>query len=394
MSRRLGLTALAVALVVAATTPGPASAVTGSWADGVLNIGAVPGDGDVTVSVIEGDTEYTADQLYVTTSPDVELSGCTRGLYPTPTSWFCKGQPQLVVVEGGEGHADITSSTYAVPNVEITAGAEGGSIVADGQSGQITGRSAPDSVSASFYGLTARLGAGDDRLVWRQASVFGSANLGVGDDVFLVTARQYIETQAATVAVQGGAGDDEVSAAGRALRVYGGPGDDRFEPDATSPDVENTAGVSSVVSRDVVDGGPGSDTVVLANPDRSRPVRITLDGRPDDGQPGERDNYGDDVENVVVHFVAAVVVGNPLDNRIELLAGGTSRGGRGADILVGGDVLVGGGGHDAMFAGRATSVVRANDGARDDIRCTNRRTVVHADRHDVVAAGCRRVIRH
>ena len=390
MMRRLSL-ATACAVLVVPTTSSPAEAVTGSWAGGVLTVTAAPGDGHVNINVYDN----RGDELDVTTSPVVDLSssGCQFVTGPGGSGWVCYGgSPSRVVLDGGDGSADLSVNAYERPTeVEVTAGADGGNIEVTATSAMITGRSARDVVSVWGSALHAELHSGDDVVRWTETAEYGLVMLGVGDDEFLVTPPAEVDEAMPSVTVEGGGGSDLIAAGGRSMRAYGGPGDDRFLPDATTADfVEIWRPV--VTKRDVVDGGPGVDTVVLANPRRSSPVRVTLDGRADDGEPGEHDNYGADVENVVVSRVRALVVGNRLDNRIELEVGGRAHGGRGDDVLVGGTRLIGGRGHDQLLGDAGTRLVLARDGVRDVVRCVSSRTVVHADRLDLVADSCRHVV--
>jgi hypothetical protein len=386
---RLGLAA-ACAVLVVPVSAAPAGAVTGTLVDQVLTIVAGPDDGDVSLQVQE---DLDGSSTYVTTSPDAVVAGCDHYTGPNGAYSYCLGVPEKLVLDGGAGRADISVYFESEPAAEITTGADGGSVDASVGSATITGRAGPDVVTMWATTLHTELRGGDDRLDWTTPGGGGLVSLGVGDDAFLVATASGLADGAPSLVVQGGGGRDDLTAAGRSMRAYGGPGDDRFQPDATYFDWSANADASPVMKRDVIDGGPGVDTVFLANAGRSRPVRVTLDGRADDGAPGEKDNYGSDVENVVVRFVRAVVVGNKLDNRIELLAGGTAYGGRGNDVVVGGFRQSGGPGHDVFLGGGGTKAVLAADGVRDDIRCSSRRTVVYADRHDLVSAACRHVVR-
>jgi Ca2+-binding RTX toxin-like protein len=71
-------------------------------------------------------------------------------------------------------------------------------------------------------------------------------------------------------------------------------------------------------------------------------------------------------------------------------------GGVGNDRLLdgaGGDFLAGGPGADTISGGGGDDVVKARDGFRDRIRCGGGRDFVLADRQDVVARDCERVVR-
>lgn len=101
---------------------------------------------------------------------------------------------------------------------------------------------------------------------------------------------------------------------------------------------------------DEISGGPGVDEVRYDF--RLAPVLVTIDGNPDDGEPGENENVQLDVENVVGGKKADVLVGSSGANN---LTGGNGNdelyGGDGDDVLAGqagNDVLVGDGGDDTL----------------------------------------------
>jgi Ca2+-binding RTX toxin-like protein len=71
-------------------------------------------------------------------------------------------------------------------------------------------------------------------------------------------------------------------------------------------------------------------------------------------------------------------------------------GGAGNDYLDGGpgnDTIIGGPGHDTILGGPGNDVIRAQDGVRDRIDCGKGTDTVYADRVDVVARNCEKVIR-
>jgi hypothetical protein len=215
-------------------------------------------------------------------------------------------------------------------------------------------------VSAAHSGVGDLLaGAGNDRL--RTRSGFVNASMGPGGDVARVDGGQ--------------------------LAVQGGPGADRFET-----------------------GRLGDLQVAYFA--SARAVRVTTDGRANDGAPGEHDNvprlvqtvsgsaHGD-VLDARRSRTRVAIYGGAGDDRAftaprggfiegsggaDVLHGGSGPDGligdEGADVLVGGggdddlrggsghDLLVGGSGHDLFYIdndGRET--VRARDGAGDRVIC-------------------------
>ena len=237
-------------------------------------------------------------------------------------------------------------------------------------------------------------GAGDDKL-----------NGGEGDDVLL-----------------GGDGTDDLQGKAGRDRLDGGAGDDLLHPDGYEG-----------ASADVVDGGPGLDSIEDDYSSRFTDVdplvAITLGGGADDGRPGEGDSLVN-VERVALH-IGGTFVGSEGDDEFKLMQVGAAstldgrggndrlRGGDGPDRLDGGagddsldagfgdDVIVGGAGRDTISADLAggdcgplwcklpygNDTVEARDGEIDSITCGAGADTVNADAADVVAPDCETVVR-
>jgi Ca2+-binding RTX toxin-like protein len=223
--------------------------------------------------------------------------------------------------------------------------------------------------------------------------------------------------------VDGGAGDDDVDGYEGRDRVLGGAGNDTLHPDGYE-----------TPAADVVDGGPGVDTiesdyVTRDYTDFDHPVAITLGGGADDGRPGE----GDDLRSVerVILSTGGKVTGSDADEYVklhqvgddgELIGNGGAdelRGGDGSDKVDGGtgddkldggfgdDTIVGGPGRDRISADLAggdcgplwckiphgDDVVQARDGEADSISCGAGTDRVVADADDTVAPDCEEVDR-
>lgn len=129
----------------------------------------------------------------------------------------------------------------------------------------------------------------------------------------------------------GGAGDDQLGGGGGADTLDGGEGNDELHGDDPSDgSVENRE-----KAPDILAGGPGTDTVSYSG-HQATSIVASIDGRADDGQPGEGDNVGLDVENLTGEFsVSNTLTGSDGANEL--------RGGSGADALLGG------GGNDRLF---------------------------------------------
>ena len=110
----------------------------------------------------------------------------------------------------------------------------------------------------------------------------------------------------------GGSGDDLLSGNGAANVINGGPGNDVLD---------------GRLGGDVLVGGAGPHDLV-SYADRTKSVRVSLDGVANDGESGEGDNAGADVEDVSSGSGSDTLTGNASNNHLE--------GGTGADTIVGG----------------------------------------------------------
>jgi len=105
----------------------------------------------------------------------------------------------------------------------------------------------------------------------------------------------------------------------------------------------------------------------------------TLDGLANDGEAGENDLLGADVENIeaAASTGVATLVGDGRANRLTVTAGrGDITGGDGGDILEGGP---------------SDDVIHARDGAPDTIICNGGVDTVEADTLDTVSPSCEAV---
>ncbi len=185
--------------------------------------------------------------------------------------------------------------------------------------------------------------------------------------------------------------DDNLSSAGGADTILGGPDNDTISDDDSAAD-------------DTIDGGDGADTISLAGGDDdvrggtgidevtmdSGDDTVRLDDVANDGPPGVTKNIHSDVE---------IVDGDGgSDNLFGNAAANTLRGGSGNDLLDGGsgaDVLEGGTGADDLTGGPDLDRVVYSDTAAqtislDDVRndgATGELDNVHADIEDVTAGA-------
>jgi Ca2+-binding RTX toxin-like protein len=222
--------------------------------------------------------------------------------------------------------------------------------------------------------------------------------------------------------LDGGSGNDDLDGGAGRDAVHGGDGDDTLAGDP-----------GSSMSADVLDGGPGRDTLSeyeYADGSTQRPVHITLDaGGADDGRPGE----GDEITGIeVVHLLVAadMTAGNAgADLKVFHTLAAPSRliGGPGNDVLTGfdyddtinggpgDDLLIGGYGHDTITGGPGRDTINADavdgcnflecrpiygndtidvrDGEVDNVTCGPGTDRVIADAIDIIAPDCENVER-
>ncbi len=153
-------------------------------------------------------------------------------------------------------------------------------------------------------------------------------------------------------ALNGGAGDDT---------LIGGPADDLLEGGPGA---------------DVLRGGAG-DADQVSYADRTADLRLTEDGVADDGEAGEGDDLGSDIEVIYGGRGNDYIIGGPGDSVIEGYEGNDSIfGANGNDSLDGGngdDLLGGGNGDDTLVGGLGADVLAGN-GGRDLARYSDRGT--------------------
>jgi hypothetical protein len=207
--------------------------------------------------------------------------------------------------------------------------ADGDFLRGDGGADTMTGKGGRDTVDYS------------DRTAPVTVSLDGAANDGeagendlVGDDVEVVN---------------GGAAADTLTGSPRDDFLFGNGGDDVLNGGAGT---------------DVMVGGDGTDRVTYES--SAAGVRVTLDGQPNDGAPGENENVD-----------AEVVTGSPGDDVLIGNAGANALQG-----IAGNDRLLGGAGADGLDAGPGDDVVEALDGVTDQIVCGEGLDGVVSDRQD------------
>jgi len=251
--------------------------------------------------------------------------------------------------------ADIVLSTYR-PRLVIHGGPDGD--VLTGQGGHGTGSPTTD-----------------DLLLFGNDGVFGSSD--GADSISGGSGNDYLVGLGGDDTINGFGGDDQLDGGIGNDLLSGGDGNDSF----TEGTPRNGA--------DVMSGGDGVDRVSYLGPEweNYNPVSVTLDGVANDGQAGEGDNVGVDVENVTGGMGDDTLVGNAAANTLigesgndnlqglggdDYLNGGygndTITGGDGADTLqgdYGDDTITGGDGADRMQGDSGDDTFFARDGVKD-----------------------------
>ena len=223
----------------------------------------------------------------------------------------------------------------------------------------------------------------------------------------------------------GGAGDDHlVGLSGWQTWFSGGPGNDLMQGGAGDDLFKEDAGRNG--SDTMIGGSPVDPPPILSDDTvdyglRRRPIHVTLDGARNDGERGERDRIGTDVERVVTGAAADVLWGNGAANQFvggagpDLISGGGGddylvgdeylvkrsgrhegdliKAGRGDDRIEGGlgaDRVVGGPGHDSIVAAQGADRLLTRDGVLDAVLCGTERDRVLHDGSDFLADDCER----
>ena len=292
------------------------------------------------------------------------------------------GGPGADTLAGGPGRGDTAS--YRERIAPVTADTDG--VANDGEAGE------GDNVAPDVEGLEGGV-AGD--------VLTGSA---AADQLLGSDGNDVLDGAGGSDVVDGGAGADT---------LRGGAGDDQLDTGAAVPFGIPLEGIPTSSSEgndtlgggtgddlldggadtDVIRGGAGDDLVSYA---RRVPVRVDLDGKADDGETGEGDRVGTDVEAIEGGAAADRLTGNARAN--DLFGNGgadTLRGGAGSDELSGGigaDVLDGGTGRDSFWGGPGRDQITSRDRSADQVgSCGSDSDSVRADRRDAIARDCERV---
>jgi Ca2+-binding RTX toxin-like protein len=246
----------------------------------------------------------------------------------------------------------------------------------------ITGTAGNDSISLTLDKTGRSIGVS----VGRSVSTFSLAsvrqiNIDAGDGNDSVSLQRSDGTRAVPIgaSILGGNGDDSITGGAGADSIFGGNGNDQIFGMAGNDnlngnigddtinggdgnDLLNGAGNHFAIAdgADVIRGGNGSDTVDYSERFHGVSVDLSVGGKANDGEKGEGDDVGTDVENIFGGDAADLLIGNAASNLIS--------GGGGNDTILGGaghDKLIGGPGQDSTTSGADLSLFALLDFTRD-----------------------------
>ena len=190
-------------------------------------------------------------------------------------------------------------------------------------------------------------GPGIDTATYRTRSRFQPVVVTINDQANDGGQRERDNIRTDMEIVEGGQGDDNITGSNLANTLLGGLGNDSLQGSGGDDVMDGEFGndvLDGGLGNDSFLGGAGNDTATYAT--RVVGVTVNLNNLPDDGQAGEVDNVGDDIETIIGGSAGDMLIGNSRNNRLD--------GRNGPDILIGdagNDVLLGGDGDDTLEGG-------------------------------------------
>ena len=343
---------LSLTLVALFATTAVASAATLTRDGSTLTFEAAPGiDNDLVINQADPavDTVTIATNDPITALP----AGCTdTDDAAAPSSNVSCTGVTAIVTNMNDGQDDVNAT--GLDTVVLTFNGGDGDDLAEGGG-------AADTLNGGGDDDDLEGGAGNDVL-----------NGDAGDDFFV-----------------GGFGDDIAN---------GGAGDDFFDADSVTFVFDADRSTERDPGNDTYSGGDGIDEVnydaygynSALGENFAIPVTVTLDDQANDGQEGEADNVGSDVEDV------------DIDGNTEARTGAATITGSGAVNFIesadGPDQITPAGGNDFVEARGGDDTINAVDGFADRIDCgedgddlNDDNDTANVDEYDQVASNCETV---
>ncbi|MCA9551803.1 MAG: hypothetical protein KC933_17330 [Myxococcales bacterium] len=268
-----------------------------------------------------------------------------------------------LVVFGGDGNDTLTGgdgddTINGGAGDDIIAGYAGDDTL-NGDAGNDTfnegsASNGADSITCGAGVDTVNYGSRSNALIITMASGADDGENGEGDDV-----------KSDCDNLTGGAGNDTITGNALANTIDGGAGNDTLTGGAGN-DIFPQGSADD--GSDVIAGGIGNDLVDYSS--RTSTLTVTMgDATANDGESGEGDNIGSDVEWLDAGSGNDTITGNDADNSINAGAGDdTVSGGLGNDEIFGGtgvDTLNGDAGDDTIDGGGDADVVDCGAGEGD-----------------------------
>ncbi|MEA2468085.1 MAG: hypothetical protein QOJ57_2211 [Thermoleophilaceae bacterium] len=314
------------------------------------------GAGADTVDGGSGDDLITPGAGPVGAAPDGDALGGGTGI--DEVRYAARTAPVIVTLDGAANDGQPGEQDDVRPDVE-----------------KVTGGSAGDELRGSLNPETLSGGPGGDLLDGGGGA--DTTDGGDGNDV--------VNGGDGSDLVSGGSGDDQLNGSTAVPAAGAGKGfAGRVSAAGLTPVDEDT--LDGGDGNDTLDGGPGADRMsggagvdTASYATAKSPVVVTLDGQAGDGEAGEGDEVGADVENLAGWRGVDTFTGSDLGNAM------SSGGGE--------DYLDGAGGADSLTAGTGFDVIRARDGVADTVNCGRSSDFAIVDKRDLVSGSCERTDR-
>lgn len=356
-------------------------------ADPTASLGADTVDGGA------GDDRIGAGPEADPLAPDVLSGGGGRDT----VVYALRSSPVAVALDGAANDGAAGEGDNVAPDVEDVVGGSGNDVITGSDAANFLDGGPGDDILSGLGAADTLDGGldspGNDRL-------FG----GDGNDTLSGEAGDdYLDGGAANDTLSGAGGTDTLVGGDGADTLAGGPGidivgagngdDTLYGGDPVLIGADGGDQLDGGPGHDKLYGGPGDDTLdgglgpdvivgedgrhdVVTYQDRTGPVTVTFNNKPDDGEQGESDNVASSVEDVVGGTMGDTLAG---DDRANSLNAGP-----------GDDSVDGGPGPDVLAGGKGADVVRARDRASDVVNCGGGNDLAIVDRLDT-ARQCKYV---